>query len=447
VTHQPGPPTAPAGGPLTRLRRGHEDLVLDLLRRHGPLSRGQLGQRAGLSRTTLYAIVGELVADGAVVASPRDPGSRRRGRPVELLTLNPAAGQAIGVDFARRAVHVAAVNVAHEVIGSVSEAHPAGLDWETRADLAVRLVRGLAEDGLSLGPVGRVGAIGVGVVGPASGPADAHRALRELLGARLGAPVLVDNNTRLAALAEATWGAAADVQDVLYLRLSHGVGGGLVVGGSLHRGVAGISGEFGHIALGAAAYGAGDGGADGGAVRSAPARRCECGGTGCLETVASVGAVLDAYRERGGATSGADLPALLAALAAGDPVARAVLAEVGAHVGAVLAAVCGAVGPSTIVIGGELAEAGDALFGPVERALDRHLMPAARPWATLRRAALGEAGGALGGIALVLRESPLLARYAEPAVPAVQAPVQAPVQSSAQSSAQESAPALQEATT
>jgi predicted NBD/HSP70 family sugar kinase len=149
--------------------------------------------------------------------------------------------------------------------------------------------------------------------------------------------------------------------------------------------------------------------------------------------VASVGAVLDAYRERGG--HAADFPALLGALAAGDPVARAVLAEVGAHVGAVLAAVCGAVGPSTIVIGGELAEAGDALFDPVERALDRHLMPAARPWATLRRATLGEAGGALGGIALVLRESPLLARYAD-----------VPAQASAHSSARESAPASQEAT-
>jgi predicted NBD/HSP70 family sugar kinase len=77
----------------------------------------------------------------------------------------------------------------------------------------------------------------------------------------------------------------------------------------------------------------------------------------------------------------------------------------------VLAAVCNAVGPGVIVLGGELAEAGAALTGPVERALDAHVMPVSRRRLTIRRAALGEAGGALGGIALVLRESPLLAGY------------------------------------
>ncbi|MEW2043274.1 ROK family transcriptional regulator, partial [Streptomyces sp. NPDC005534] len=54
-------------GPLARLRRGHEELVLRLLRTHGPLSRGQLGRLSGLSRTTLYDIVTALVDGGAVV--------------------------------------------------------------------------------------------------------------------------------------------------------------------------------------------------------------------------------------------------------------------------------------------------------------------------------------------------------------------------------------------
>ncbi|MER8153548.1 ROK family protein [Streptomyces sp. NPDC094472] len=83
-------------------------------------------------------------------------------------------------------------------------------------------------------------------------------------------------------MAETVWGAAAGERNVLYLRLSHGIGGGLVVAGTLHRGAHGVSGMFGHITVDP----------DG-----AP---CECGGTGCLETVASVGAVLDAYRTAGG---------------------------------------------------------------------------------------------------------------------------------------------------
>ncbi|GGM19554.1 transcriptional regulator [Streptomyces fumigatiscleroticus] len=404
-------------GPLARLRRGHEELILRLLRTQGPLNRAELGRLSGLSRTTLYDIVAALVDGGALVISTDRPAERRRGRPVETLSLHPGAGHAIGIDFARRAVHVAAVNVAHEVIGSVSEPHPADLGWEARAGLAERLVGELAGGTLRLGALS---GIGVGVVGPVdaahdepdaetaprgsaprarsrtapkartrTAPPAARADLPVLLRKRFGVPVLVDNNTRLAALAEATWGAAAGVQDVLYLRLSHGVGGGLVVGGALHRGAHGMSGEFGHI------------------TAEPDGRRCSCGKHGCLETVASVGAVLDAHG------TARDLPAFLAALPH-DPVAARVLETAGTRVGTVLAAVCNAIGPDVTVLGGELAEAGPALFEPVERALVAHLMPVCRPRVDLRPATLGETAGALGAIALVLHESPLLARYRPP---------------------------------
>ncbi|WP_327175714.1 ROK family protein [Streptomyces sp. NBC_01335] len=404
-------------GPLAQLRRGHEERVLGLLRRHGQLSRAELGRLSGLSRTTLYDIVATLVAGGAVVPGAADPGPRKRGRPVEHLTLDPAAGQALGIDFARRSVHVAAANVAHEMIGSASLPHPPDLPWEGRVDLAEKLVASLADGALRLSALGATGAVGVGVVGPVrrtetedARAAEGHRITRpggghggtltdlvELLTTRFGAPVLIDNNTRLAALAEATWGAAAGSRDVLYLRLSHGVGGGLVVNGALHRGVDGLAGELGHI------------------TADPSGGPCECGGTGCLETVASIGAVLTAYREQGGTAR--DFTAFLASLEGGDKAAEEVLRRAGTLVGAVLASVVGALGPSTIVLGGELAEAGDALLGPVAEALDAHVLPLARGRVTLRPAALGEAGGAHGGVALALHESPLLARYPGPALP------------------------------
>ncbi|GAA3124256.1 ROK family protein [Streptomyces rectiviolaceus] len=399
-------------GPLTRLRRSHEQAVLELLRKHGPLSRAELGARSGLSRTTLHDIVAGLVGNGSVVAGTPHVEVRKRGRPVEKLSLNPAAGEAVGIDFARRAVHVAAVNFAHEVIGSASEAHAADLSWPERIDIAGRLLATLAT-GSSVGsadggPRGAAGAlhldalsaIGVGVVGPITEPGseNAHAqgidGLPDLLRKQFGVPVLLDNNTRLAALAEAVWGAAADSSDVLYLRLSHGVGGGLVVGGALHRGRNGLSGEFGHITVDPAG------------------RPCDCGGTGCLETRASLDAVLYRYREAGGRAD--DLAGLLDAAAAGESAALGVLERVGNDVGGVLAAVCHAVGPGVIVVGGELAEAGPTLLEPIERALRQQLMPMARQHVDVRHATLGEAGSALGGIALVLHESPLLSHYPRP---------------------------------
>jgi predicted NBD/HSP70 family sugar kinase len=370
--------------------------VLGLLRKHGPLSRGELGKRCGLSRTTLYDILAELVAGGAVVTATSQEAPRGRGRPAETLTLNPDAGQAIGIDFARRALHVAAVNLAHEVVGSASEPHDADLPWEQRVELAARLVGSLTGTGAGALRLGALDAVGVGVVGVVGAQAaeedqSAPHPVQVLLRERFGVPVLLDNNTRLAALGEAIWGAAAGGQDVLYLRLSHGVGGGLVVGGSLHRGAYGLSGEFGHITV-----------EPGGAP-------CDCGGTGCLETVASIRAVLDAFRAAGGRA--ADVPELVKAVRAGDQAALTLLSGVGARIGEVLAALCNAIGPSVIVIGGELAETGAALVEPIERALHDHVMPVSRHRVSLRRATLGEVAGALGGIALVLHESPLLSRY------------------------------------
>jgi predicted NBD/HSP70 family sugar kinase len=125
--------------------------------------------------------------------------------------------------------------------------------------------------------------------------------------------------------------------------------------------------------------------------------------------------VLKAYRAAGGRARG--VAGLVAALDSRDRAAQDVLGSVGTQVGAMLAALCNAVGPGVIVLGGELADTGTALFGPVEAALDEHIMPISRHRVSVRRATLGDVGGALGGIALVLHESPLLSRYpAEPAL-------------------------------
>ncbi|MGE6732647.1 ROK family protein, partial [Streptomyces sp. NPDC059900] len=122
--------------------------------------------------------------------------------------------------------------------------------------------------------------------------------------------------------------------------------------------------------------------------------------------------VLYRYREAGGRAEG--LAGFLDSAAGGERPALDVLERVGIDIGGVLAAVCQAVGPGVIVLGGELAEAGPALLEPVERALRRQLMPMARPHVDVRRATLGETGSALGGIALVLHESPLLSHYPQP---------------------------------
>ncbi|MCF3129223.1 ROK family transcriptional regulator [Streptomyces olivochromogenes] len=379
------------------MRKKNEELVLRLLRRHGPLSRSELIAMSGLSRTTLYDIVVALVDDGTLTVSVPEVARRGRGRPVEKLALNPAAGQVVGIDFAQHAVRVAIACITQESIGTLGEQHEPGMPWQDRVETAYRLVGTLAGGTPQLGGPSEIG-IGVNCPVAASrtgrpDPED-HGTVAALVRERFGAPVRWESSTRLAALAESKWGAAAGERDVLYLQLSYRVGGGLVVDGTLHRGANGRAGEFGHITV------------------DPDGPECGCGGSGCLETVAAVGAVLDSYRAAGGAAR--DLPELVTALDAGDRRARAVLAGAGARIGRALALLAGTVDPRVVVVGGELAEVGPAVMEPIAREAGLAPVPGAR-MPTLRTAKLGGMSSALGAVTLLRPGAEGVPRLAPPA--------------------------------
>ncbi|MFG1669130.1 ROK family protein [Streptomyces sp. Y7] len=372
----------------TWARGQYGDRMLGLLREFGPLTRSELGELSGLSRTTLYEVVSRLVDSGQVIAAVPDSTPRGRGRPAEKLMVNPEAGRVLGVDFGRRAVRVVAVAgdrddsgrdslEHHDAISTASEAHSPTARWQDRLVIARRLVGTLTGGRPRLDALSGVG---VAVTGPATdarAPLD-QRAMAVMMGRGLGTRVRIDNAARLAALAETVWGAARGQRDVLYLELSDPVGGALVSGGVLHRGAHGRSGEFGHIT-------AEPGGA-----------KCPCGGRGCLQTVASTTAMLDAYRP------GADLPDLLAASGSGDPAAHAVLRRAGTHVGRVLAGLVNALEPGIVVVGGELVTVGPTLMESVRRELLANVVRCgSRPSPLVRPAELGDHAAALGAAALL----------------------------------------------
>jgi predicted NBD/HSP70 family sugar kinase len=207
-------------------------------------------------------------------------------------------------------------------------------------------------------------------------------------------PVYSDNTSRLAALAEATWGAGRGNSDVIFVKLAAGVGSGLVFGGSIFRGSVGAAGEIGHITV----------------DENGPA--CRCGNRGCLETYAGVPAVLAALRPVLGEQ--VTLGHVLEASTAGDRACRRVIADAGRVVGTALAGVCNLLNPEKIIIGGDLAAAADVLFNPLRASLRRHALGMTFDAAQITAAELGDHAGALGGVALVLHEGePLPASSAE----------------------------------
>src|SRR6202012_4358449 len=100
---------------------------------------------------------------------------------------------------------------------------------------------------------------------------------------RLEIPVMVDNDANLGALAEAAFGAGRSAGDLVYLKVSSGIGAGLILNGRLYRGAGGLAGELGHVLV------------------DPDGIVCRCGNRGCLETVAGTGALVDGLRPTHGA--------------------------------------------------------------------------------------------------------------------------------------------------
>ncbi|UOQ90280.1 ROK family transcriptional regulator [Agromyces endophyticus] len=366
------------------------------------MTRADLADHIRLSRTTVSEITASLLDRGVISVSEDDTPRLGRGRPAEILTLDPAAGQYVGVDFAHRRVRVAVANAAHELIASDTAPYEQADDWPTRVDAAFALIERMAEEH-ELHFSGVLG-VGIGFPGPFSPRlprgesepvAEARRAGAALVVSsferRFSAPVVLDNNTRLAALAEAAWVTATEVDHLLYVRLSAGIGGGVVVSGRLVTGATGLAGEIGHMTVGG------------------HQRDCRCGKRGCLETVASIGAVLDRCRDAGVEFDG--IAALAAAAEKGDPVAIGALREAGEATGHVLGSLAVALNPSDIVIGGEIAQIADVVVEQAAATIAYELVPVGGAVPRIRRATLGDEGGAIGGIIALLRGTPLLAGY------------------------------------
>lgn len=385
---------------LQRLRRVHEDAAVAVLRSAGALSRAELTQRTGLSRTTLFSIISELMERDAVVeveALPAEP--RGRGRPAALIALNPSAGLLIGLDVGRRRVRLAIANVAHEIIATGMADIPAGADAPAQAEAAVRLVRRVGEEhGIRLGALEAIGLGLVGIVDDPSLPASTvparHAPVARRLAEEFGVRVAVDNNARLAALAESTWGAARSVGDLVYVRWSVGVGGGFVVGGRLLRGAHGAAGEIGHVSL------------------DPEGPPCHCGGRGCLERRIGSQALLEVCAARGITLTGLD--ALVAAAQDRVPGVCEVISAAAADLGRILADTVVQLDPERVVVGGEFASLGSLVLDPIRQAIDGLALPKIGRRIGVTPADLGVNASAMGAIAFLLNEEPAIPGHLRP---------------------------------
>lgn len=358
--------------------------MVSVLQRHGAMSRADLQRHVRLSRATVSSIVSTLTTAQVIIKLPAPLGERGRGRPVGLLSLNPLSGHAIGLDLAHGHVALAIANAARDFIMTVVQPCPARASLHDRLMIARQLIREAARDHGVL--LSQVTGTGVGVVGPLGQDATGTEQLVRKALDNLEAPVIIDNNTRLAALAEAIWGKGVAQPNLCLVRLSDGVGGAVVVNGHLLNGAAAAAGELGHICV------------------DPDGPPCSCGGRGCLERYVN----LTTFLAGSGATTIADV---VAKVTAGDARCTAAVAEAGDRIGRALAATVNVINPGMVLLGGELAELGQPLLDATHASMQRYTHHTSLAGTQVRIATLGADAGARGGVALVLRRSTLLTGY------------------------------------
>ncbi len=382
-------------GSLASLRRLNRRRVINALRQHGTISRAEIARGTGLSRSTVSSLVSELQSDGLVIER-EEPGAahgEHGGRPPILLSFDASAGAALGIDFGHSHVRVAVSDLSSTILAE--RAAPMDTDHAAQEglDVAVDLIgEVLAEAGIERSRV--IGA-GLGLPGPvdqSSGvigssailPGWVGVAAGEEMRSRLEVPVLVDNDANLGALAELTHGAGRGASELVYLKVSSGIGAGLILGGRLYRGWGGMAGELGHVLVDPE-----------GAV-------CRCGNRGCLETAASTGALLDMLRRSHGDLTVAEM---LDLARDGDLGCRRVIADAGRVVGSAAAMLFNVLNPQRLVVGGDLAAAGDLLLDGVRSSVRLSALPAAADDARVVAGVLGERAQVLGALALAVGEA------------------------------------------
>lgn len=349
---------------LLRDASGAAARVFAVILTRSPISRIDIAKTTGLSQAAVTKAVTPLVAAGLVDDRLEVQRAGQPGRPVSPVAVRPEALAAIGVKINVDELIAVATDLRTNVLASERvplEAHDPDAVTE-----AVVAVCGRLE--AALGPAAsRLAGIGVAVSGDVDASSGEVResGLMGWSGVELGArlrvrfetPVILENDVRALTIGEHWFGVGVGTASFAIVTIGRGVGSGLHLNGEVVEGAYGVAGEIGHLPLGP------------------PGRVCECGRLGCVEAVASSGAIAETVSLARGEAVTIEEAARLAR--EGDDVAVAAFGEAGAVIGTAIASLVNLAGPELVIIGGEGVADYDLFETPLREAFEAHAFGAA----------------------------------------------------------------------
>jgi N-acetylglucosamine repressor len=366
-------------------------LLIEMVRRFGPISRAELSRQSQISAPTVSAIVSQLLERGTFSEVALAPSSG--GRPPVLLQLNPKAGYVVGIKLRGDGLTTVVCDLDARVVAT--DEAPAALVGDPAA--AVTAIEQATRRALRDAGVARAKVLGVGI--GLSGVIDSLRGICQFshllrwqevelaapLQRRLRLPVWVDNDVNTLAIAEKWAGDGIAARNFITLSVGRGLGLGIVIDRAVYRGAVGGAGEFGHMILDPAGP------------------ECECGRAGCLEAFVGERALLARVGTRlGREVSREDLITLAAA---GDEMAVETLTDASSVLGLALANVVTLLNPELVIICVEGTELGAPFLDLVVESIRESVFAGLGKQVEVKVQQWGNDAWAVGAATLVLRES------------------------------------------
>lgn len=384
----------PSGGDLSQLRRLNSLMVIRELRSAPTLTLTELSRRTGLSRASTEDVVRELLENGWLAEVPAASGMV--GRPARRFRFRADAGRVLGVDIGGHKILALVADLEGTVLHSARVAVALTMRrMERLAALDGAVAEALAGAGLTTADLWATGVATTGLVDGA-GRVMLSEALPEWTGVDVGAhlrrlvggPALVENDSKLAALAESWCGAARYAKDVVVILAGLRTGAGLIIDGKLHRGFGNAAGEIG--ALPASGW-----------IRAQEHLRAWPPQDGPAPGRAGAGRGADPHADKAAdraADQEAAAEAVFEAARAGDRKAAAVVRRYVRDVAVGAAALVLTLDPELVVVGGGFSRSADLIAEPLRRELDRWCIRTPE----VRISEFGDEGVALGALRLAL---------------------------------------------
>ena len=342
----------------------NKNILLNIIREYGPISRKEISKISGLSIATTKRLIEELIIEKLVIE--QGLANSTRGRKPSSLTLNPEYGYAFGINISPHIVEFVILNF----LGAVETNYTIDLSISDKEHI-ISILKSKIDEILSQYKIKNRNAlfgIGIGI----SGLVDAKKGvvyycpnipnwenvrLASILSDQFNYDIIVDDSVRCMTLAEKRYGKGKNLNNYLYIYIGDGVGAGIYLDGRLYRGRHGIAGEFGHITI----------------KQDGPI--CNCGNIGCLEASVSEQHIIDEVKNRLSSNvysslnnrlvhnNGViDLYVINEEVKNGDKLANIVLNNVIEDIGTGIADLINIFDPGVVILGGEVIDAFNELL-------------------------------------------------------------------------------------